>query len=340
MIRSSGQAGYSALMRSLGVDPLPLLARHGLAPDHGENHDAFVPLRACVELLEDSAAVAHCPDLGLRLAASQDIRILGPLAAAMQHASTVGEALATASRYLFVHSPALVFSVNDNSTLASGAVELRIDITLSHLPEYRQIMDECLGVLHRILQFLGQKNYELLAVALPHAPAADQKCYSTFFNASVYANQDYGALHVTPATLAAGLAEVNGSLRKIALDYLNRHYADPAQSMTFRVRRALTVTLGANRGSKAAIADLLFMHPRTLQRKLTEEGAAFDSIRDEVRQQTALHFLRETRIPLAQLPGILGFADQSVLTRSCQRWFGTTPLRLRSQKKDEQADPG
>jgi AraC-like DNA-binding protein len=332
MVRASGHMGYSALMRTLGVDPLPLLRRHGLSPDHGENEDVLVPLRAAIMLMEESAAAARCPDLGLRLAASQDIRILGPLAAAMQHSPTVGEALHTASRYLFVQSPALAFSVIQPSVLVPKAVELRVDIVLPNLAIRRQVMDQCLGDVHRILQFLARDNYKLLAVALPHTPTAKLHRYTQFFGAPVRSNQEFGGLHVTPRTLRANLSQVNKSLRQIALEYMNLHYAAPHQSMTVRVRRALSSTLSTNRGSKTAIADLLFLHPRTLQRKLAQEGMTFDDIRDDVRQQTALHFLRETRIPLTQLSSILGLSDQSVLTRSCLRWFGATPSRIRRGK--------
>jgi AraC-like DNA-binding protein len=332
MVRAAGHMGYSALMRSLGVDPLPLLQRHGLAPDHGENEDALVPVRAVVRLMEDSASATGCQDFGLRLAASQDIRILGPLAAVMQHSATVGEAFNTASRYLFVQSPALLFTIIESSALVAGATELRVDLVLDRLPVRRQVMDQCLGDLHRILQFLARSHYELRAVALPHAPTAGLRRYTQFFNTTVHPDQEYGGLHVTRRTLSASLSEVNKSLRQIALDYLNQHYADPSQSMAYRVRRALSSTLSTTRGSKAAIADLLFLHPRTLQRKLALEGANFEDLRDAVRQQTALNFLRETRIPLVQLTGLLGLSDQSVLTRCCLRWFGATPSRIRGIK--------
>jgi AraC-like DNA-binding protein len=332
MVRASGHMGYSSLMRSLGVDPLPLLRRQGLSSDHGENEDVLVPLRAAIRLMEESAAAARCPDLGLRLAARQDIRILGPLAAAMQHSPTVGEALHTASRYLYVQSPALAFSVIQPSSLVPKGVELRVDIELPKLAVRRQVMDQCLGDLHRILQFLARDNYKLLAVALPHTPAAELRRYTQFFGATVRSNQEFGGLHVTPRTLKAKLSRVNQSLRQIALEYMNQHFADPNQSMSARVRRALSSTLSTNRGNKSAIADLLFLHPRTLQRKLAREGTMFDDIRDDVRQQTALHFLRETRVPLAQLSSILGLSDQSVLTRSCLRWFGATPSRIRAGK--------
>lgn len=329
MVRSMGLMGYSAFMRELGQDPRPLLKRHGLPVDLGENEDALVPLLSVINLEEDSAAKTGCQDFGLQLAARQDIRIVGPLAAAIQHSATIGEAMNTVSRYLFVQSPALLFTVVRPSTLVPAAVELRLEIIVPGVSVRRQVMDQCLGDLHRILQFLAGNNYQLHAVTLPHTPIAPLRHYTQFYGAPVHVDQEYGAIHVPPQMLASPLGAVNKSLRQMALDYMNRHYADPNQSVADRVRRALSSTLGSTGGSKTAIADLLFLHPRTLQRKLAAEGTLFETLRDEVRQQAALHYLRETAIPLSQLASLLGLADQSVLTRNCRRWFDDTPSGIR-----------
>jgi AraC-like DNA-binding protein len=329
MVRSSGVIGYSALMRQLGVDPRPLLEKHGLPLDLGEDDDVLVSVRAIVNLEEDSAAATGCPDFGLRLAATEDIRVLGPLAAAIQNAGTVGEALDTASRYLFVHSPALKFNVVPRSFLIPGAVELRVETALANLGPDRQVGDQCLGVLHRIATFLAGPGYGLRAVALPHTPIAHPRVYRTFFGVPIHVDQEHGGLHVAPDALARKLPTVNKPLRQMALDYLNAHYADPTQDIATRVRRALASTLSSNRGSKEAVAALLFVHPRTLQRRLGAEGAVFARIRDDVRRQMARRYLSETQIPLAQLASLLGLADQSVLTRCCVRWFGKTPSAMR-----------
>mgnify|MGYP003507391567 CR=1 FL=1 len=36
-------------------------------------------------------------------------------------------------------------------------------------------------------------------------------------------------------------------------------------------------------------------------------------------------------MPLAHVAFLLGYANQSVLTRSCLRWFGKTPLAMRDE---------
>ena len=329
VVRASGLQGYESLMRDLNADPLALLKRHRIAPESLSDDDALIPLRAVVNLLEASAAATQCADFGLRLAQRQDISLLGPLSIAMQNSPTVADAMQLASRHLYVHCPALVFTVIQRSTLVRGSVELRVEMLLPRQPVQRQVMDLCLGDMHNMLRFLARDHYGLKAVALPHAPAAPLKTYTAFFGAPVRPAQEHGSLHVSRQTLTTTLQAVNESLRQIAVDYLTAHFGDPGQTISSRVRLAIRRTLSTAQASKSAVADLLGMHQRTLQRRLEAERTSFEEIREEVRKQCALRYLCETRVPFSQLAGLIGLSEQSALTRSCRRWFEATPSEIR-----------
>jgi len=329
LVRASALNGYGALMLSLGANHGALLRRHGIPAQALSDDEALIPLRAAVELLESSAAATHCPDFGLRLAKNQDIGVLGPLAIAMQNSPTLAEALQLASRHMFVHCPAIVLSDAEASSLVPGSVELRVDLLLPHQPLQRQVMDQCLGVMHNMLRYLAGDRYVLKAVALPHTPTAALRTYTGYFNARVHTAQEHGGLHISRPTLSTTLQAVNGSLRQMALDYLTSRFGDPGQSMSSRVQLAIRRSLSTSQASKSAIADLLGMHERTLQRRLDAEGTNFEQIREEVRKQVALRYLCETRVPLPQLAGLLGLSEQSALTRSCRRWFAATPSQIR-----------
>ena len=56
---------------------------------------------------------------------------------------------------------------------------------------------------------------------------------------------------------------------------------------------------------------MLAIHPRTLQRHLTGERTTFEALREDVRQEIALHPLRETHMPLGQLADLLGLSEHS-----------------------------
>ncbi|WP_281783915.1 helix-turn-helix domain-containing protein [Sinimarinibacterium flocculans] len=329
MVRASGLRGYRALMHALGADAAMMLERYRISAELLDDDDALLPLRSAALLLEASAAATHCADFGLRLAQIQDISVLGPVAIAMQNAPTVAGAVDIASRYLFVHSPGMALSVHPRSALAAEAVEVRFELTVQGLASLRQTFDVCLGDVHQMIALLAGPHYDLRAVTLPHTPIAPLSTYARFYGAPVHAAQPHGGLHIARSTFEAGLQDVNAALRQLAEDYLALHFSDPGQTVSARVRQALRRTLGTPENSRAGVAQLLGLHPRTLQRRLAAEHCSFEALREDVRRETALRYLCETRIPLSQLAGLLGLSEQSALTRSCRRWFGTTPSALR-----------
>jgi AraC-like DNA-binding protein len=77
------------------------------------------------------------------------------------------------------------------------------------------------------------------------------------------------------------------------------------------------------------------LHPKALQRRLGAEGTTFAAVLDGVRRETAVRYLRDTEMSLLHLSRQLGYAEQAVLTRACQRWFGATPLAYRRKLRGE-----
>jgi AraC-like DNA-binding protein len=69
---------------------------------------------------------------------------------------------------------------------------------------------------------------------------------------------------------------------------------------------------------------------KTLQRRLAANGTTFAELVDQTRRDTAHRLLLDTDMSLNQLCRQLGYAEQSVLTRSCKRWFNTTPTAYRN----------
>ena len=329
MVRASGIRGYAALMRNLRVDPHALLARYEIDEQDLGDDENLLSLRSVIHLLEDSAAVTGCGDFGLRLAERQDVNILGPFGILLQSAETIRDAMNYGSRFMFVHSPGLGSAIHDPSELVVDAVEFTVDISLANCPLQRQAIDLTLGAADRVTRMLAGEHYRLHSVTLPHTPLVPISHYRRFFAAPVIVNRERAGLHIGNATLNASMRSENPVLRRMTEEYLQREFRNPSDSLMVRVRHALRRMLGSGQASRANVAAMLAMHPRTMQRHLDAAGVSFDGLRDSVRQELALHYLRETRIPLGQLAGLLGFSEQSALSRSCRRWFGETPSGVR-----------
>ncbi|WP_029117476.1 AraC family transcriptional regulator [Mycobacterium sp. URHB0044] len=330
VVRAAALNGYEALMHELGVAPWPVLERNDIDPDLLHDAESMISLSATGLLLEDSAAATQCPDFGLRLAGRQETGdLLGPLAIALLNAPTVEQALIDASRYLFFHSPAYEFTLDEHSSLIEGCATIYFAIRQPGFVQQRQLLEGCLGYTVVLSRLVTGGQFGLRSVSLPHTPVATKAVYRRFFGAPVHFEQPYAGLHVDREVLQLDLKAANPMLRQLAIEYIGQRCPPRVHTMADQVRQALTRSIGAGTSKKKDIAALLRMHPRTLQRRLEDEGETFEAIREDVYKNATLHFLRETDIPLKQLAGALDFSEQSALTRSCTRWFGTTPSRIR-----------
>lgn len=220
MIRAGALQGYEALVRNLGADPVALLRQHEIDPDALKDPETLISLNATIELLETSAKVINCPDFGLRLASTQDTGILGLLAIVIQNAPDLLQAVADASRYLFLHSPAYEITLDQRSPLFDDCLVLRFGIRAPALIQQRQILDGCLGLISQFGRLLGADKFVLRGVSLPHTPLAAEKSYRRHFGAPVHFAQPYAGLHVHRDLLNADLKVINPMLRQLALDYI------------------------------------------------------------------------------------------------------------------------
>jgi AraC-like DNA-binding protein len=327
MVRAAGLRGLPALVDSLGGDGAALLARFHVPAGALAGDDAVIPSLVAARLLEQAAAELACPDLGLRLAEQQNSRVLGPLAVAIENSPTLGAALDTATRFLFVHSPALSLARIPDPAGDAGVLGLLYSGTEGLPP---QVADLGLGLVHRIIMLLAAGPYGLRSVLLPHPPLAPVTRYTAFFGTDVRFDQPGAVLRV-PAQLAdEPVRGGNQVLRDLALDYIRSHFPAPERPVTARVQLLLTQSLGSAPVGIAAIARLLQTHPRTLQRRLAAEQTTFETILDGVRRSAAHRLITQTDVPFSQVTAMIGLAEQSALSRAVRRWFGVAPRQLRS----------
>jgi AraC-like DNA-binding protein len=328
MVRAAGLRGLPGLIDELGGDGRALLARHGVDAALLDTDDAVIPSLSAGRILEAAAADRDCPDLGLRLAARQDIAVLGPLAVAIENSATLGEALGCATRFLFVHSPALTITQVPDPAGRPGVVGLRYGSTeLDPLPP--QVCDNGLALLHRITVLLAGGRYGLRSVHLTHGPLAPVARYTEFFGADVRFRAESALLRVPATVRDAKVSGGNRVLREVALEYMRNHFHAPEQPLADRVRRLVTQSLGTSPVGVAAVARRLQLHPRTLQRRLARDGTTYEKLLDDVRRATAHRLITTTDIPFAQITAMVGLTEQSALTRAVRRWHGRSPRDLR-----------
>ena len=326
-IRAGILRGLPALVTELGGHGEELLAAHGFDAGLVAENDAFVSLRRVERLLEDAAGRLGVPDLGLRMAAQQDLHIMGPLAIAMENAQTVGEAVRSAERFLFVLSPALSHDVIADPLDNPAVIALRYSSTTG--TSSPQSIDYGLGLVHRVVTLVSGGHYGLRSVHLPHGRIAPEAVYREHFGSEVTFDSTEALLRIPRQLLAVPVAGGNELLRDMAIDFLETHFGHEEVPVTDLVLAILEGQPGPDRPDLAKVARLLSMHPRSLQRLLVAEGAGFKDLVDRVRSEQARALITTTNLSFSQIAIQLGLREQSSLTRAVRRWFNTSPSALR-----------
>ena len=328
MVRAQAVRGYRELVAELGGDPVRLLRAAKIKSRAFDQPGTLISFGAMIRLLERSADDLACPDFGLRLAERQDIGILGPLAVAMRHSATVGEAMRCASKYIYVYNAAIGFTVRTDD--GDDQATLAFEILSEHGPNCAQMIEHGIGITSRIVSMLAAGRSHLNQIWLPHPAVAPRATYRRHLGAPVEFDAPLAALSIDRGDLDLTLGEHNEELHARAVDFLGVPSPAGNMSLLVQVRRVVERLLGTGVCGYAEVAEALSMHARTLQRRLRDEGTTFEDIKDEVRRDMAQRYLAHPEVPLGQITALLDYSEQSALTRSCHRWFHTTPTALRA----------
>jgi AraC-like DNA-binding protein len=80
------------------------------------------------------------------------------------------------------------------------------------------------------------------------------------------------------------------------------------------------------------VAHRMAMTPRTLRRRLREEGTSFRDVVGDVRKGLALDYLESSDLSLEEIAALLGYEDAANFNRAFRRWVGDAPGRYRSTR--------
>lgn len=99
------------------------------------------------------------------------------------------------------------------------------------------------------------------------------------------------------------------------------------------LRRAIVCALQRGDPSIGRVAAQLGLTTRTLQRRLEQEGLAYQELLETLRRDMALRYLERTQLSIAEISGLLAYADASAFGRAFRRWTGSTPAAHRQGRR-------
>ena len=245
---------------------------------------------------------------------------------AARTAATVGDAFAILETFIAAYSPAISGGITPSASPDHSFYAF--EVLIERPPPHPQTTELSLGVSLRIMRFLLGAQYAPLTVHLPHQPLTATADYQSYFGCRARFTQPTAGFTFRTADLARSLKQ-DALAHQAVVQYL-AGITTHQPGMTQSVRRMVRQLLPTGTASLELIAAQFDLHPRALHRRLSAKNTTFGELIDNVRRETAEHYLRDTDISLPHLTRELGYAEQSVLSRSCRRWFDCSPTSYRN----------
>lgn len=327
IVRAGSLDAFSTLVRDLGGDDEDGLRKFGLTRADLAEPDRFVPYSAVGMAIEVAARDLGVADFGLRMSDLQRPESYGPLWIMMKSAPTVRDGMLLGIRHVSFYVPAQAYR---NFRSADGTLEcVELFHRVPHLPDLPQTVENSVSQIHRFVQALSDHAVSPAEIHFRHPQIADDDRYKRHFGIVPQFESSFDGLALDPSSFRRRIPDQSPLLKQFAERFLSEATPRTRQTTAQQVSALLHNLVRSQMAALSTVAALMGMHQRTLQRRLTREGKTFEDLRDEARKEFALQLLPQDHISLAQVADMLGYADQSVLTHACRRWFGQTPMQVR-----------
>lgn len=316
----SGTARARALLRAAG------LAETALHPDRRTPIADYAALynRVVAELGDEGFGLFSAP---VRQGSFEF------LCRGMLGAASLGEALGRAARFLALVLPDLEVRLERDGRQARIVVAERRRLAARAGDPRRVFAFEwLLRLLHGVACWLAGRGLALESVAFPYPRPSHSADYalvyterSTFGAASLVAVLDASVLDLPVRRGEADLAAfLEGAPGKIAMLY--RRDREIARA----VREAIAGSL-AEAPDFEAVARRLHVSPRTLHRRLADEGTSYRALKDAVRREQGLQRIEKTTQSVASIAAELGYSEPSAFFRAFVGWTGMAPKVYRKR---------
>lgn len=312
-----------------GIGVERLLEGSGITSDDLNDPQKLITIRQELTVTRSlGTLVPEVPWIGLEVGKDYHFSANGKLGLAMMCCETLMDSLTLAMNYIHLTNSYHQYSLYVRDGMGYGEFRELMD-----LGEIRRAVCEAeVSSLHCMakLGHGGEGVFKEIRFDYPRPPYSEK--YEELFQCNVVFDAPCHTLVFDADNLEKPLKLANPLVRhameqecRRMLPLLKQH-----ESMTHRIHQELS----AQKEGFATLDQLarrISLSPRTLRRRLVDEGTSYNSILAEVRQGRAMELLTTTRLSMENVASHLGFSEVSSFYRAFKSWTGSTPSRFREK---------
>ena len=308
--------GVVNAFRALGLDVEVLAATSGTDLAVLTDTSGRPPRDALGRLWRAAMAETNDRHLGLATAQVWEPRADHLVVLLLTSAETLGDGLEVALRFQELLAHGRVITVVDDPNqhaLQLNKIEHELPVTPNEI-EFLAV------VVVKMLRFATDGCFKPQEVQFDHPYRGDIQKYTRAFGCSVTFGHERTRILIDDVAWGLPLAHRNvslhGQLRGVAAGL---HAALESHAFIDIVRDRINVMLPLGQSSVEAVASALHMTPRTLQRRLREDGTTFRALVDATRKSILLGCIERNQTA-DEIMRNAGYTNTRAFRRALKRW--------------------
>jgi AraC-like DNA-binding protein len=309
--------------RTRGVDVDALLAELELPSASFDDLDFRIPETLRDRAWRKAASAAGDSAFGLHVAQHAKVGAFEVLDYALSYSATLEEGL---ERMLRFHR------------LLTDALEVKLDVRGSEAHLRRMIPDperhqneSVLAVIVLHSRVVTGRDIVPRRVRFTHPTPDDVAPHAALFRCPVEFGRPFAEIVFEASDLALPALRSDPALTRLVDHYMAEHLARLPELDTFvhRVKGIIAQSLSGGRPTLRSTARALRASPRSVQRRLHDQGATLRELVEETRRSLAARLIDQHRLSITEIAFLLGFSDVGSFRRTFKRWTGKSPGRSR-----------
>jgi AraC-like DNA-binding protein len=319
---------FGRKLEELGVSPAEVLRHAGLPPGLLAQDKILITTEEMFALCRGLAEASGDPAIALKLGTEHRMERYDPVGLAALSARTFRDALQRLGRYKQLTVP-------EELRVVERGAESRVQFRwlLAEETEPALLVDLCFSWIVAIARRGTADRIRPLRVER-RVGAGGRKMYEAHFGCTVVLGARQNALIFAKADLDQPFITHNADLFAVIAPQLEAELleAQSSRDLGDRVKGILKGLLAGRRPIIGEVAKELRLSPRTLQRRLAEEGLSFQQLMQDARRELARHYLLNSSIELNETAYLLGYEDAHSFFRAFQDWEGSSPGEWRARQ--------
>ncbi len=233
------------------------------------------------------------------------------------------------SRFHKIIDPSLAFNLHVSGNSATLAADWK-DATFSR---YHRRTEFLLFAAIARMRALTQVDVRPIQMRFQHDVGHHAPSYGKIGDFPVEFGTERLEIILSLSSLKLPVPTYDPSLRAHLLEYGERLVAEryaPQQNTRAMVEGLITRSMPGCILQAEKVAAELGLSPRTLARRLADEGTTYREIADDLRCDLAQTFIKNG-MNLSEISYSLGYADQPAFSTAFKRWTGQSPTAFRNR---------